>query len=100
MITYKVYDNSHKARNWMRYYADFNQASVFKVKEKDMKVELKNGSVIYFKTVDGYNSLDKLQGCEINWLELDTGSVFTQEVEEWLKTRVRIPSNLLTLEVK
>lgn len=97
MIIAKVYDSHHKAANWMRYYCEFNSGSVEKVTYKDRTVHLVTGDVILFRAVESMDDVMKqFGGLCVQWLELDSGSAFDYEMESWLRSRVRVPSNYIT----
>jgi hypothetical protein len=88
----KVFDNHQKKLHNFNYFVDVNKATISTIKYKTCTITLQTGAIIIYSAVDikDYDTvLRNFSGIEVDWLDLDMNSNFSNEAVQFMKSRVR-----------
>ncbi len=69
-------------------------AELYTYSKTNHDMRLKNGSTLHFRFCRNMQDAIKYQGCEMHRLYIDELTHFTQEIYDYLKTRLRVPERL------
>lgn len=89
----KVYDSHQKKLHNFNYFVDVNKSTISSVKYTTCTITLYTGVKIIYSAVDikDYDTvLRNFSGIEIDWLDLDMNSNFSNEAVQFMKSRVRV----------
>ena len=84
----KMYDNYAKARRAMEGFVEMNGCYVNQANLQGMRVEMVNGTVLYFLDVHP-DSYHRIAGYQFSFVDLDINSRFTEGALNFIKSRIR-----------